>query len=73
MAWTQEKPLVAGKYWYASGAPHQTDPQKKSLTIVAIRPDDNGNLVALLPGIAGSTPIETLNGAWSGPVTAPAL
>jgi len=71
MAWTQIKPLAAGKYWYAPGGHHHAAPQKKDLIIVAIRNDDNGNLVALLHGINGSTPIETLNGSWFGPLEAP--
>ncbi|MDD2272856.1 MAG: hypothetical protein PHP95_12290 [Desulfuromonadaceae bacterium] len=72
MGWTQSKPLAAGKYWYTPGGHHQPATQPADLKIVAIRPDDNGNLVALFHGVDGSTPIETLNGAWFGPLAPPA-
>jgi len=71
MAWTPAKPVVAGKYWYDPNGHHQAGCQKHELRIGAIRSDDNGNLVALLHGTAGSTPIETLNGDWSGPLEPP--
>jgi elongation factor P hydroxylase len=71
MAWTPTKPIVSGKYWYDPNGHHQVGRQKHELRIVAIRPDANGNLVALLHGEAGSTPIETLNGDWYGPLAPP--
>lgn len=71
MSWTAAKPIVAGKYWYDPNGHHQTARQKQELRIVAIRPDVNGNLVALLHGIADTTPIETLNGDWFGPLAPP--
>ena len=45
MAWTAEKPLVAGKYWYDPNGHHQSGRNRYELRIVAIRSDDNGNLV----------------------------
>jgi len=71
MAWTPAKPLVVGKYWYDPNGHHQAGRKKHELRIVAIRSDDNGNLVALLHGTDGSTPIETLNGDWFGPLEPP--
>ncbi len=71
MEWTQTKPLAAGKYWYATVGSHHATPCKSDCKVVAIRPDNNGNLVALIHGIDGSTPIETLNGAWYGPLEPP--
>ncbi|MBJ6727587.1 hypothetical protein [Geomesophilobacter sediminis] len=71
MSWTQEKPVAAGKYWYVAGGTHHSDPRQPAITIVAIRPDANGNLVALQHGVEGSIPIETLNGKWYGPLEPP--
>ena len=71
MAWTSTKPIVTGKYWYDPNGHHQAGRQKHELRIVAIRSDDNGNPVALLHGIAETTPIETLNGYWCGPLEPP--
>ena len=71
MAWTPAKPVTAGKYWYDPNGHHQAGRQKHELRIVAIRSDDNGNLVALLHGEAGNAPIETLNGDWCGPLEPP--
>jgi len=71
MAWTAAKPIVTGKYWYAPNGHHQAGRQKHELRIVAIRSDENGNPVALLHGTAVSTPIETLNGEWFGPLEPP--
>lgn len=71
MAWTPEKPLVVGKYWYDPNGHHQSGRKKHELRIVAIRNDENGNPVALQHGEAGSTPIEILNGDWFGPLEPP--
>jgi elongation factor P hydroxylase len=71
MEWTPSKPIVAGKYWYDPNGHHHAGRQKHELRIVAIRSDANGNLVALLHGIAVTTPIETLNGDWFGPLEPP--
>lgn len=71
MTWTSTKPLANGKYWYDPNGHHQAGRQNQELRIVAIRSDENGNPVALLHGTAGSTPIETLNGDWFGPLEPP--
>jgi elongation factor P hydroxylase len=71
MTWTPSKPIIAGKYWYDPNGHHKAGRQKHELRIVAIRPDANGNLVALQHGIADTAPIETLNGDWCGPMVPP--
>ena len=71
MSWTAAQPIVAGKYWYDPNGRHQAGRQIHELRIVAIRPDANGNLVALLHGVTDTVPIETLNGDWFGPLTPP--
>ena len=74
MEWTKERPTAGGVYWCAGESSHACScsckaPEPK---IAKVKADDNGNLVVLFAGVAGNTPIETVNGSWWGPVAQPA-
>jgi len=73
MEWTKDGPTVGGVYWYAGEASHGCCCKAPEPKIAKVKADDNGNLVVLFAGVAGNAPIETVNGAWWGPLDRPAL
>lgn len=72
MEWTKDEPTVGGVYWYAGEASHSCSCKGPKVKIAKVKADDNGNLVVLFAGVADQAPIETVNGAWWGPLAPPA-